>query len=326
MLEVLFGLLAITLLLTSLRVWLEVAERLRHGQTVLQQEPYHRPRWTLVDLLAVVAIYLTLHSLGFRALGYLWEVELPESLPLVLAANALANVLAALAAAGLLRRWVGVPWGEMGLGGPPTARDLKIGLAAFAAVSVPVYALQLLLTQWIESEHPLVEYFRRDPTAGRLAVCGLAAVVVAPATEEFFFRVLLQGWMERWWRRRRPEAARSDESEAGQGQEQEVATSGQEGKAAAAQPSDDEAAAEGGDVAPGGNVPARWGPIVGSSLVFAAMHYGHGPDPIPLFLLALALGYLYQRTRRIWPPLVVHVALNGLSLVILWVSARSEGL
>ncbi len=40
-----------------------------------------------------------------------------------------------------------------------------------------------------------------------LFLCGTTAVLVAPVAEEFFFRVLLQGWMEkveRTWRRRLP--------------------------------------------------------------------------------------------------------------------------
>lgn len=37
-----------------------------------------------------------------------------------------------------------------------------------------------------------------------LLVCGLSAVVVAPVAEEFFFRVLLQGWLEAGQRRLRP--------------------------------------------------------------------------------------------------------------------------
>jgi len=41
--------------------------------------------------------------------------------------------------------------------------------------------------------------------------------------------------------------------------------------------------------------PALW-PILLSAGLFAALHATHGPDPIPLFLLALGLGYLYQRT------------------------------
>ena len=65
--------------------------------------------------------------------------------------------------------------------------------------------------------------------------------------------------------------------------------------------------------------PAMW-PIVVSATVFAAMHVGHGPDPIPLFVLAAGLGYLYQRTHRILPCIVVHVLLNAFSVTMLWLS------
>jgi membrane protease YdiL (CAAX protease family) len=48
------------------------------------------------------------------------------------------------------------------------------------------------------------------------------------------------------------------------------------------------------------------------------MHIGTGLDPIPLFVLGLALGYLYQRTHRILPCIVLHALFNGFSLGILW--------
>jgi membrane protease YdiL (CAAX protease family) len=38
------------------------------------------------------------------------------------------------------------------------------------------------------------------------------------------------------------------------------------------------------------------------------------PDPIPLFVLALGLGYLYRQTHRILPCIVVHLLLNACSL------------
>ena len=54
-----------------------------------------------------------------------------------------------------------------------------------------------------------------------------------------------------------------------------------------------------------------------SAFVFAILHWGHGPDPIPLFFLALGLGYLYHRTHRIIPCIVVHFLVNGLSMLAL---------
>lgn len=60
-------------------------------------------------------------------------------------------------------------------------------------------------------------------------------------------------------------------------------------------------------------------PILISSLTFALMHYSHGPDWIPLIVLALGLGYLYQRTQRILPCIVVHALLNSVSFSMLLV-------
>jgi membrane protease YdiL (CAAX protease family) len=66
-----------------------------------------------------------------------------------------------------------------------------------------------------------------------------------------------------------------------------------------------------------GEGPAWW-PIVLSALLFALMHLGQGAAPIPLFLFAIVLGYLYQRTHRIWPSMVAHLLLNAATIFILW--------
>lgn len=58
-------------------------------------------------------------------------------------------------------------------------------------------------------------------------------------------------------------------------------------------------------------------PILISSVFFALLHAGNGPDPVPIFFLALGLGYLYQRTHRIWPGVAMHMSLNGSSTVAL---------
>ncbi len=39
------------------------------------------------------------------------------------------------------------------------------------------------------------------------------------------------------------------------------------------------------------------------------------PDPVPLFFLALALGILCYRTRRIGPAIVLHAAFNGVNVL-----------
>ena len=54
--------------------------------------------------------------------------------------------------------------------------------------------------------HPIIQLLAVNNWMAFL-LCGTAAVVVAPIAEELFFRVLLQGWLEkteRTWRRRLP--------------------------------------------------------------------------------------------------------------------------
>jgi membrane protease YdiL (CAAX protease family) len=61
-----------------------------------------------------------------------------------------------------------------------------------------------------------------------------------------------------------------------------------------------------------------WFPIAVSSIVFALLHYSHGPDWVALTLLAAGMGYLYQRTHSLVPSLVVHALINSLSMFGLW--------
>ncbi len=55
-------------------------------------------------------------------------------------------------------------------------------------------------------------------------------------------------------------------------------------------------------------------PVYVTSALFALMHFGQGAAPIPLFFLSLGLGFLYQRTGRLFPAIVVHMLLNGATL------------
>jgi membrane protease YdiL (CAAX protease family) len=53
------------------------------------------------------------------------------------------------------------------------------------------------------------------------------------------------------------------------------------------------------------------------SALFAAFHAQVWPSPVPLFVLALGLGYLYLRTRTLIGPVVVHGLFNAVSAVYL---------
>jgi hypothetical protein len=65
-------------------------------------------------------------------------------------------------------------------------------------------------------------------------------------------------------------------------------------------------------------LPYGWFPILISSTAFGFAHFGYGPEPVPLFLLALVLGFLYQRTHRIVPSIIAHALFNLFTMIILW--------
>ncbi|HEX3998353.1 MAG TPA: CPBP family intramembrane glutamic endopeptidase [Pirellulales bacterium] len=66
-----------------------------------------------------------------------------------------------------------------------------------------------------------------------------------------------------------------------------------------------------------GEGPAWW-PIVLSSFLWAIMHWQNGLAAVPLFFFGLVLGYLYQRSHRIWPSMTTHFLLNATTMTALW--------
>jgi membrane protease YdiL (CAAX protease family) len=130
----------------------------------------------------------------------------------------------------------------------------------------------------------------------------IMAVVVAPIGEEITFRLLLQGWLEKWEDRRLG------------WRNAPVAESPAEDTVEAAEAIEPPAPPRRGV----GGLPYGWTPIILSSLLFAAAHFGYGPEPIPLFVLALILGYCYQRTHRILPCIIAHSLFNLISMIVLW--------
>jgi membrane protease YdiL (CAAX protease family) len=59
----------------------------------------------------------------------------------------------------------------------------------------------------------------------------------------------------------------------------------------------------------------RWCAIGTTSLLFAAIHL-HAPSFAGLFLLGCLLALLYERTRRLWVPVVAHMSFNTVSVIL----------
>ncbi len=67
-----------------------------------------------------------------------------------------------------------------------------------------------------------------------------------------------------------------------------------------------------------GGLPYGSFPIFISASLFGLAHFGYGPEPVPIFLLGLVLGYVYQRTHRIVPCIVAHALFNLFTMLVLW--------
>ncbi len=297
--QLILGSLTLTIVVASFLIWSLVIARLQEGRPLVATEPRRGVPWKATDLYVVLVIYvgaqfaaarLVIHFLG-HAPG---EALAPETLAPILLSNALANVAVVLVTVGyLLLR--GTTFADLGFLPFNLATDLRLGAITFVAAVVPVLGIQLLLTKFFKSEHPVQMLLTKDSSPSVLLLCFLTAVIVAPLAEEFLFRVVLQGWMEAVtmsYRREREGTLVSGDS------------SGSIPDTIASPP------------------PLMVWPLVLSSLAFALVHYGHGPDPIPLFFFALMLGYVYQKTHRIWPSLFVHACLNAWSLTLIWLTLR----
>ncbi len=63
----------------------------------------------------------------------------------------------------------------------------------------------------------------------------------------------------------------------------------------------------------------RWAVVVAASMIFAGVHIGQPWQVLPsLFVLALVLGWLYERTGRLWASVLVHAGFNAVNVVLMW--------
>ena len=261
------------------------------------------------------------------------------------------GTLLALVVGCLWLRAQGATASDLGFGLAHTAGDFKLGVAGFVVASIPVFVMQFALSQLIPYKHPVGDIFQAQPSLAMIVATAILAVVIAPLTEEFFFRVVLQGWLESLYAQRLArysieadapmssdpvqtafgenaitqlpsdrDAAVAGESDGPQGSvierdELAIPALGDEGNADTEGPRDQIYVAHTGTIAHDAKPSLM--PVLLSSFVFALVHLEFGPSAIPLFFFALILGYLYRQTHRLLPSVVTHASLNALSTFIM---------
>jgi membrane protease YdiL (CAAX protease family) len=309
----LFQLVIVVVVAGSCAGWAAVLWRMARKQPLLLRVHRRPAPWGLLDLLLATLLLMTFQLLNAFVLTQELGIDpargwdrLPLSdLALVLFCEPAVNLAAiaiALAAIGL-RTKARRP--DFGISLRHLRQDLWLGVVAFVMLAPPVYGLQRVLTIWFPYDHPLISVLQKHPQPILHAAVFFSAVIAAPIVEEFFYRVLWQGWLqtvaERW----------NDFFQLALGNTALPVTV-----------ADDAAVSNDSNSAAATAIPTRSSEvfaILAGSALFASMHISQGAAPIPLFVLAVGLGYVYARTGRVLPCIVVHVLLNACSLAMLWV-------
>ena len=286
-------LLAAVMITLSAVAWAGIFMRGRAGLHVVPLAPRRPVPWSGVDLLMVAVFYVLAHQafwwifsfMAFSASaapsvrGAAEDSMLSEKLATSTAANLLTIGFALL----WIRSQTDVSWQDFGWRGEKVFGDLRLGLIAFAALAAPIYGLQAVLSSDFVKEHFSELVKEQHPIIEELRRQPSPLLYALAGLSAVLVAPLAEEFLFRVLLQGWLESVRLPTNE--------PATSGEHRPRPSA--------------------------IVVTSILFASMHIGHGAAPVPLFFLALALGYLYQRTHRLLPSVTVHFCLNACSFAAL---------
>jgi membrane protease YdiL (CAAX protease family) len=325
--------------------WVLAALKVVGGQPLLAWSKRRPVPWALLDLVGIFVLYLVaifvvqggLHAAGMLPdTDDLTKLSLQDSAVLV-ASNMAASLGLLVVALPLIVLRTGATARDLGLVAREFTGDVKLGIIAFLMLAPPVYVIQgLLVYFWQPSKHPLMELFKASPDPGFFALLFVAAAVVAPIFEEIVFRVILQGFLEKFFSRRHgilelafgisdppatavtPTPAPTNSPVVLHASDSPWQPNPYTASSVIVGEQANTAWLVDLSVQPELLGASAWLPIGLSAIIFALLHFSHGPDWVALTLLAAGMGYLYQRTHRLVPSLVVHALLNSLSMWGLW--------
>ena len=217
------------------------------------------------------------------------------------------------------------PLRDLGLSFEQWWLQAAVGLVALLAIQPVVYGVQFAMTTiWENHTHPLQKMVLEEFSPGVPQLSILLAVIVAPVFEEIMFRGIIQSWLIRLGTVGRHKRLRADAENAVIPSIDEL-TPDPEWHAEPAPSVKEFAAAAVTMPSPQpetiddsfGRRRAEMAGIVLTSLIFAAVHGPQWPAPIPLFILSVVIGYVYQRTGSLIAAICMHAAFNGFSTVLL---------
>ena len=233
-------------------------------------------------------------------------------------------------------------------------QQVGYGVVVFTMLVPIVLLIQFLLSLLVKYDHPVLSVLTENPSFVSIFGCWAAAVLQAPFVEEFLFRGVFQHWMERLSVSKltddRMLIGGSSLTATGAPADNTFDDSPGLPTAELMEPSGASQVSTDADlknpylsphthtnslehqtnpyispsiqsIVPQDDVHtvqpkfAYW-PILVSSACFALIHWGQGLAPIPLFVLALGLGYLFRQTGSLIACITVHFLLNFYSMFV----------
>ena len=284
--------------LTCLIAWRTVLTR---SALSLPQSP-QASSWGFIEIAITIGSYLVLSLVLLLASRLLlgWEFGTSELDPLTRERTLYVDGVAKLTA--VLFSTLLIAHGPLRLNPTPigwtlshAATDFRLALLVGAAVLPVIYLIQFIVTQLpgMQYQHPFITMLLESNSVSLWIAVAVSAVVVAPIAEEYFFRAMLQGWFESLLSTAIVDVPPPTIDPYGDGSLTE-------------HPLAEPAKPNQGFL--------KYVPILLSSTLFAAAHVGHGGGWVAIFVLALPLGCLYQKTRRLLPGILLHMFLNAISV------------
>lgn len=179
----------VTALAASVVATAWIASRVRRGLPLIEPRPHPVATWRGADVSLIALTYIGL----LAAAGSF--VQESSSLRVHLVVDMATKTLATLAGIGILRA-SGASCAAIGFAAGRWRDDLRIAGLGLALVLAPLLAIAAVLDRIVSYRHAIVTFLQGSRDPADVALVALAAVVVAPVAEEFFFRRALQGWLE----------------------------------------------------------------------------------------------------------------------------------
>ncbi len=174
------------------------------GRPLVPPRPQRPVPWSGADVAGLFVLFLLCQAAIGAVLAAVLGGEstapgaaASHSLGPRLLANALSMLGFTLIAALVL--WQrGATVADLGLADPRPAEGLWLAVATWVIIVPPLLAVAAVLDRYVVSyRHPVIDFLAADRSTLAVGLVLFSAIVAAPVAEEFFFRRVLQGWLER---------------------------------------------------------------------------------------------------------------------------------